>query len=188
MTNTTLKAEQQPATLTPNIFLVAGMILAAAAFRLVPHPPNFTPICAMALFGGAALANRKLAFFVPLLAMFLSDLVIGFDPSRVWVYGSIVLVTLLGRALQTRRRNPAAVVAGSLAGSTLFFIVTNFGVWATAWGYTHTASELVRCYVSAIPFFDKTLLGDLLFSGALFGGLAWFEARQTASVAASVNS
>ena len=188
MTNVTTAPESRTATLKPNFILVAGMILAAAAFRLIPHPPNFTPICAMALFGGAALANRKLAFFVPLLAMFLSDLFIEFDPSRVWVYGSIVLVTLLGRALQTRRRNPAAVVAGSLVGSTLFFIVTNFGVWAMSGWYELTASELVRCYVSAIPFFDKTLLGDLLFSGALFGGLALLEARQSSAVTATVNS
>lgn len=187
MTTPIQQNERPQSPVTPNMFLVAGMILAAALFRLLPHPPNFTPIGALALFGGAALANRRLALLFPLMAMFLSDLFIGFDKSRLWVYGSIVLITLLGRSLQNRRR-PASIAAGSLGASVLFFVVTNFGVWLTSGWYTHTVSEFVRCYAMAVPFFGNMLFGDLVFSGALFGGLAFLESRVLSPAAASLES
>lgn len=180
-------------TATSNLWLIGGMILAAALFRALPspeyRPPNLAPIGAMALFGGAAIADRRLALGIPLLAMLISDLFIEFDASRLWVYGAIALIALLGRALQNHRRQPMAVIGGSLAASLLFFVVTNFGVWLMSGWYSHTFSELVRCYTLAIPFFRYTVAGDLLFSGLLFGGLAWQESRAIATAAsASVES
>jgi hypothetical protein len=175
-----------------NMWLIGGMILAAALFRALPspefRPPNVAPIGAMALFGGAAILDRRLAFAIPLAAMLISDLFIEFDASRLWVYGSIVLITLLGRALQNHRRQPLAVIGGSLAASLLFFVVTNFGVWLMSGWYTHTFGELVRCYALAIPFFHYTVAGDLLFSGALFGGLAWLETREATAAPVTVDS
>lgn len=173
-----------------NLWLIAGMILAAALFRTLPspeyRPPNLAPIGAMALFGGAAIADRRLAFLVPLLAMLISDLFIEFDTSRLWVYGAIALITLLGRTLQNHRRQPAYVLFGSLGASLLFFTVTNFGVWWTSGMYGHTFSELIRCYVMAIPFFRNTLAGDVIFSTILFGALAWLESRETVPATASI--
>lgn len=175
-----------------NLWLIGGMILAAALFRILPspeyRPPNLAPIGALALFGGAAILDRRLAFSIPLAAMLISDLFIEFDASRLWVYGALALITLLGRALQNHRRQPLAVVGGSLAASLLFFVVTNFGVWLMSGWYTHTFTELVRCYTLALPFFHYTVAGDLLFSGLLFGGLAWVESREATAATAGLDS
>lgn len=165
-------------------FLVlVSMILAAAVSRLIPHPPNFSPIAAMALFGGACFANKRMAFLVPLAAMFLSDFAIGLlrgDPSFGMhalipvVYGSFALIVCLGLWLRGRRKAvPIAVAA--LASSVLFFVLTNFGVWALGSWYAKSWDGLVACYVAAIPFFHNTLLGDGVYATALFGGLALAE-------------
>jgi hypothetical protein len=164
-------------------FLVlVGMILAAAS-RLIPHPPNFAPIGAMALFGGACFAHRRAAFVVPLAAMFLSDLAIGLLSGNLSlglhrlipvVYGSFGLIVCLGFWLRTRR-TVVPIAGATLAGSVLFFVLTNFGVWALGSLYPNTWEGLVACYVAAIPFFHNTLLGDAVYSTALFGGLALAE-------------
>lgn len=162
----------------------AGLVLAAAASRLVPHPPNFGPMVAMALFGGACFRDRRAAFAVPLSAMFLSDLAIGLlssDPSQGLhrlipvVYGSIALVVGLGLRLRSRR-TPVMIAAATLASSILFFVLTNFGVWALGPGYPRTWEGLIACYAAAIPFFHNALLGDGFYSFILFGGLALAEA------------
>jgi hypothetical protein len=148
------------------------MIVLAALARLVPHPPNFTPIGAMALFGGARFADRRLGFVVPLAALFLSDVVIGFHVLMPVVYGSFAFNVLLGRWLRTRR-TVVTTAAATLAGSVQFFIVTNFACWVGF--YPHTVEGLVACYVAAIPFFQNTLGGDALFVCVLFGGLTVAE-------------
>ncbi len=164
-------------------FVLDGMILAAAASRLIPHPPNFAPIGAMALFGGACFADRRVAFAVPLAAMSLSDLVIGLLSGDLFlglhrlipvVYGSFTLSVCLGFWLRTRR-TVMPIAGATLAGSVLFFVVTNFSVWALGSSYPKTWEGLVACYVAAIPFFHNTLLGDAVYSAALFGGLALAE-------------
>jgi hypothetical protein len=165
-------------------FLVlVGMILGAAASRLIPHPPNFAPIGAMALFGGACFASKRMAFLVPLAAMLLSDLAIGllsgdlsFGLHRLIpvVYGSFALIVCLGFWLR-RHRNALPIAGTALAGSVLFFVLTNFGVWALGSWYPKTCDGLVACYVAAIPFFQNTLLGDAVYSTVLFGGLALAE-------------
>ncbi len=163
--------------------VLMGMILAAAGSRLIPHPPNFAPIGAMALFGGACFASRRVAFLVPLLAMFVSDLVIGFLSGDLSlglhrlipvVYGSFALIVCLGFWLRPRRK-VVPIAGAALASSLLFFGLTNFGVWALGSWYPKTWAGLVACYVAAIPYFRNTLLGDAVYTTVLFGGLALVE-------------
>lgn len=151
-------------------------ILIAAALRLAPHPPNFTPIGAMALFGGAYFGRRALAFAAPLGALLLSDTVLGFHSGMPYVYGSVALIVLIGWAM-AKRITLLSVAAASVAASVLFFLITNFGTWATGELYPPTLSGLAACYVAAIPFFQNTLAGDLFFSALLFGGFALLEQR-----------
>ena len=159
---------------------LAGIMLAAMAARLLPHPPNFTPIEAVALFGGAYVADRRLAFLLPLLALLLSDLVLGFVVygyglvygGMAFVYASVALITALGR-WQLRRRASLYRSAGcALVAASLFFVVTNFGVWLTSGLYPHNASGLLACYVAGLPFFHYALAGTLGYTAVLFGGLA----------------
>jgi len=151
-------------------------IFVAAALRLVPHPPNFTPIGAMALFGGAYFGRRVLAFAAPLGALLLSDAAIGFHSGMPYVYGSVALIVLIGWVV-AKRMAPLTIAAAALASSVLFFAVTNFGTWATGELYPPSLAGLAACYVAAIPFFQNTLAGDLLYSALLFGGFALLERR-----------
>src|SRR6266571_5042638 len=161
-----------------NVRFVAlgGIVLAAAAMRLLPHPPNVAPIAAIALFGGAHFASKRAALAVPLLAMWLSDVFLGFGVDRVlpFVYGSFALIVVLGRLIRDRR-SPLAVGGAALTGSVLFFVITNFGAWLSGDLYPRTAEGLVACYVAAIPFFQNTLAGDLFYTAVLFGGFALLE-------------
>ena len=151
------------------ILALLSAILFAAALRLVPHPPNFTPIGAMALFSGAYLGRRALAFVAPLAAMLLSDAFLGFY-SGMWVnYLAVALVALLG-AIALQKRTPVRIGLAAVGGSVLFFLVSNFGTWALSGMYPHTAAGLAACYVAAIPFFQNTLAGDLFYATLLFGG------------------
>ncbi|MBS0193002.1 MAG: hypothetical protein JSR34_02020 [Proteobacteria bacterium] len=169
--------------------VLAGMILLAALSRLLPHPPNFSPIEAVALFGGAYFVNRAWAVVVPLLAMLLSDVLLGFANGGIYmsyfldahfaaIYASIVLCTLLGFALRGRANGPR-VLGTSLAGSVLFFALTNFATWLTADPRMGDACSrgLAACYVDGLPFFQWTALGTLFYAGVLFGGFALLRSR-----------
>jgi len=160
------------------------IVLAAAASRLIPHPPNFTPIAAIALFGGATFSDKRLAFLVPLLAMALSDIVIGgFSIVTPFVYTSFSAIVCIGLLLRASK-DPIRIGGASVAGALLFFVVTNFAVWLVAGYYPKTLAGLEACFVAAIPFFRNTLLSDLLYTGLLFG--LWFLAeRRWPSLAAS---
>lgn len=153
---------------------LCAAILIAALLRLVPHPPNFTPIGAMALFGGAYFGRHALAFVAPLGSLLVSDAILGFHSGMPFVYASVGLIVLIGWAVRSRR-TPIGIAAGAVASSILFFAVTNFGVWLSSGMYPPTASGLAACYVAAIPFFQNTLAGDLIFSALLFGGFALLE-------------
>jgi len=152
---------------------LVGMTLTAAATRLLPHPPNFTPIAAMALFGGAYFASPLAGFAVPLSAMLLSDLLLGFGPHPVmpFVYSSFAFTVCLGRWLRARR-SPLAVGAAAVSGSLVFFVATNLGVWLVGNLYPLTLDGLVTCYIAAIPCFRNTLAGDAFYTVVLFGGFA----------------
>ncbi len=151
------------------------LAIAAAAFlRLVPHPPNFGPVGALALFSGAMLGRRWLAFAAPLGAVLLSDLVLGFYPELLFVYASVVAIVLIGWAV-AKRKTVLTIAAGAIASSVLFFAVTNFGVWLMMDYYPRTLAGLAACYAGAIPFFQNTLTSDLFYAGLLFGGFALAE-------------
>ena len=158
----------------PRFVVLALIILVAAASRLIPHPPNVASITAVALFGGACLTDKRLALVVPLAALLLSDLILGFYSHMEIVYGSFLLVVCLGFSLQ-RNRSALRIAGAALASSVLFFVVTNFGVWAFESLYPKTAAGLLTCYVAAIPFFQNTLVGDALYTAVLFGGFALAE-------------
>jgi hypothetical protein len=155
---------------------LTGLILLAAASRLVPHPYNFAPITAIALFGGAHFADKRLAFLVPLIAMFLSDLVLGFHTQMAAVYLSFFLIVGIGLWVQ-RHRSVGRIAGAMFMSSVLFFILTNFGVWLLDALYPKTAAGLAACYVAALPFFQNTLLGDAVYTLLLFGGFALAEKR-----------
>ena len=144
-------------------------IVVAAALRLVPHPPNFTPIGAMALFSGAYLGRRALAFAAPLGALLLSDLVLGFYHGQATVYFSVALIVMLGMIALTRV-TPLRVAGAAILSSVLFFVITNFGMWLFSGFYPRTMVGLEACYVAAIPFFQNTVAGDLFYATLLFGG------------------
>ena len=158
---------------TPRFLFVATAIIVAAASRLFPHIPNFTPIGAMALFGGVYFSDKRVAFIIPLITMIVSDLALelisgwAFHNTIIYVYTSFILTTIIG--LQVKRNtNPQTILAGSVASSLLFFIITNFGVWASS-GFPMGITGLSTTYVMGIPFFGPTLLGDLFFNAILFG-------------------
>jgi hypothetical protein len=151
------------------LIALLSAIAAAAALRLVPHPPNFSPIDAMALFGGAYLGRRALAFVAPLGALLLSDAILGFYSGMEFQYLSVALIVLVGWVALSRV-SPLRLAAAAVASSILFFAITNFGTWLTSGMYPHTLTGLGACYVAAIPFFQNTVAGDLFYTVLLFGG------------------
>ena len=179
-----------------NWIVIAGLVLAAALSRLVPHPFNFSPVAGMALFAGATMGKKSWAFIVPLGALFLSDLcfqlftsVPGFYGwSQLVNYGAFALIVGVG-IVALRKISVRNVLLSSLGASILFFLVSNFGVWLVAGGvapYTHDGAGLLNTYLLGIPFFGNTILGDMVTSGVLFGAyyliqqLAGVRSRQTA--------
>ncbi len=147
---------------------ITTIILAAVFSRLLPHPPNFTPIAAIALFGGSYFTNRNLAFAVPLAAMFISDLIIGLHSLLFVVYISFAAIVLMGFKLRGKR-SPLRIGLAAVSSSVIFFITTNFGVWFLGSFYPKTIDGLLACYIAAIPFFQNNLMGDLFYSTVLFG-------------------
>ena len=165
------------------LMVLTGLVVLAAIARLVPHPPNVTPVAAMALFGGAYLANRRVAFVLPIAAMLLSDLVLGYFLygrtllfSQPVVYACILATVTIGTLVKDRR-SPLQVGSATLVSSILFYVVTNFAVWAGSHLYPHTGAGLAYCYLVAIPFFRNSLIGDMAFTALLFGGFALLEMR-----------
>lgn len=166
--------------------VLSAMVLAAVASRLLPHPVNVAPVTALALFG-AVNFSRGQAFLVPLAAMFLSDLVLGFHSTIGWVYGSFALIVCVGFWMKNHH-GVLPLLASSLAGSVLFFVVTNFGVWMSDGMYPRTLEGLAACYVAAIPFFRNTVLGDLGYVGVLFGVFELLQRRIPALRASAVRA
>jgi hypothetical protein len=170
----------------PRTAVLGGAILLAALSRCLPHPWGFAPMTAMALFSGSTLANRRFALATPLVALLVSDLAIGvkywlgWTPhwglySGMWVtYSATLLVTAIGLLLR-QRRNVVTIAAGTLSGSIVFFAITNFAFVPGYDLYPHTWQGLVECYTLAIPFFEKSLMGDVFYATILFGGYALLE-------------
>ncbi|MBN2820872.1 MAG: hypothetical protein JXP36_18005 [Bacteroidales bacterium] len=162
-------------------------VLFAAFSRLIPHPPNFAPIGAMALFGAAYFSKKHIALIIPVLSMWLSDIVINntiyakyfdgftfFYQGFYWTYLAFVLIGLVGFLL-LKRTKPHNILIASLSASILFFIISNFGVWTSGTMYTKDFRGLLTCYTVAIPFFKNSLMGDLVYCGILFGSFEFAQ-------------
>ena len=160
----------QPSDLTIRIVLATTLILLAVLSRMVPHPANFAPIAAIAIFGGAILP-RKWALSLPLIAMIASDLIIGLHPLIFFTWGSFAIIALTSHTF-IKKIEPLTIVTASLSASVFFYLITNFGVWIEGRLYPLTLSGLGQSYYNAIPFFRNTVLGDLVFSVILFGAYA----------------
>jgi hypothetical protein len=158
------------------ILFIIALIAVAASFRILPHPPNMTPTGAIALFAGAYISDRRWAFAIPVIALLLGDLILGGYslPIMTAVYGSFLAAVAIGMSLR-RRRTPGPIAAATVAGSTLFFLVTNFAVWMFGTTYARSLDGLVACYTAALPFFGRTLAGDGLYVAAIFGLMALAE-------------
>lgn len=162
-----------------NLIAISLMILAVAMVRFIAIPwPNFAPIGAMALFGAACMRYKLLGFVVPLAALFVTDLFIGFHNTMPFVYGGFILVGLIGLLIRGRIKTGSLVLAG-LASSIIFFLVSNFGVWAIS-PMPKNLGTLMLTYQMGLPFFHYTLLGDFVFISALFG--AWYLLKQRVSM------
>ncbi len=148
------------------VFLI-GLVVMAVLTRFLPVPPNFSPIIALALFSGVYFANKKFAFAVPMAAMLISDIFLGFHYDMFAVYASFALMVLLGTTL--KKATVANVALSSIGGAVLFFVVTNFSVWITSGMYAHSFSGLMLCYEAAVPFFRNTVASALLYSAVMFG-------------------
>lgn len=150
------------------INLAIFFVLAGSILRFLPHPDNFTPVTALALFSGAFL-SRRLSVAVPLLTMMITDFFIGFHSVILFTWGSLVLTVFLGRWVSDGASEWRRIAPASLSGSLLFFVVTNFGHFVMTHSYPHTWQGLWMCYTLAIPFFRNALLGDLFYTTLLFG-------------------
>lgn len=169
-----MKMSDEKLPIAAKTVLATGMILLAAAVRVAPHPWNFTPIGAMALFSGALLRNRWTRFAVPLVALFAGDIFVGFHKLMPAVYASFLVSVTIGIWI-SERRTITRIGTATLLGALQFFLVTNFAVWLVLGTYPRTLAGLGACYLAAIPFFWNTLAGDALYVVLLFGGFALAE-------------
>ena len=159
---------------------VISLILFASFTRIIPHMPNFTPIGAMALFGGAYLKNKNHAFLIPIISLWISDIIINnfilsyyndftwFYPGFLWQYGSFFIMILIGFFF-LKKISFKNVFITSLCSSLLFFVITNFGVWISGSMYPLSLDGLLICFLAALPFYKGTLLGFIFYSSFLFG-------------------
>ncbi len=169
--------------------VLCTLLLLAVASRLIPHPANFAPMGAMALFGSAYFNRKYLALLLPILATWLSDLFINnviyaqyypnftwFYEGFYWQYGTYVLIGLIGLVI-FKKVNPKRILTGGLVSTLLFFLITNFGCWIGSTTYPQNFAGLMECYVMGIPFLKGTLLSDLFYCGVLFGSFEFIKIK-----------
>ena len=157
------------------VVLIILIIFLVSLTRIFPLPPNFTPILALAIFGGAYLPNRITAISLPIISMFISDLIIGFHSQIFTVYATIILLSILGHLMKTKNFKNFAITG--FTGSLIFFIITNFSVWLGGSLYPLTIDGIIQCYIMAIPFFHNTLISTILFLTILFFGYTFAEKK-----------
>jgi hypothetical protein len=154
--------------------VILAIIFVAAIVRIAPHPWNFTPIGAMALFSGATLPKRWMKFTLPLAALFAGDIFIGFHTLMPVVYASFLVSVLIGTWIE-KRRSMRRIAGATLLGAIQFYLVTNFAVWIAMSTYPKTVAGLGACYAAGIPFFWNSFAGDAVYAALLFGGFALAE-------------
>ncbi len=150
------------------------LIFVVVVSRLVPHPPNFTPVLSIALFAGAMFPNKWKAFLIPVAGLILSNFLLGFYTVAWVVVGLMVVITAMGLLMKTRKSAPWWI-GFSLGSSVFFFVLSNFFVWLTSGYYPMTPAGLLTSYELAIPFFQNTVMSTLLYSLVLFEGVRFLE-------------
>jgi hypothetical protein len=178
---------------TPLVLSAALLIVFAAFTRLFPHPPNFTALGAMAVFGGSVIKEKKLAFLFPLAALLLSDICLqlftstkGFyGTTQFFVYGAFIITTFISTFI--RKTSVVNIAFAAVWSALIFFVVSNFGVWISSTTYAHNFTGLLACYAAAIPFYKNeffgnfilnSIMGNLLFSALLFTGYFVYARRR----------
>ena len=139
--------------------IVLLIVIFGVICRLIPHPPNFSPVTAIALFGGLNFSDKRIAFSIPLIVLFLSDLILGISVINLFVYTGFLTIVFLGTKIKSIK------FGNIILSSFIFFLISNFGVWII--GYPKNIEGLILCYTMAIPFFGYSIAGDLFF-GYLF--------------------
>ncbi len=172
------------------IIIAITFVLIGVGLRLLPHPPNFAPIAAIALFGGVYL-SRKTAFVLPMAAIVISDMFLGgyYEIGlMISVYGCFLLMVALGIYLK-KHKKWYTIGGSAILSGIIFFVVTNFAVWVFTPWYAKTLSGIVQCYIMAIPFFKNTLLGNLFYVTAFFGAYEIAEAwiKKSFRIVAKIN-
>ena len=164
-----------------NLLLIVLFVAIIFLGRILPHPYNFTPLIAVTLLSSYSISNKFLAIIIPIVGFWLSDLFMNnhiyagyfadftvFNSGMIWTYGAIVLVALMGSSI-LNKITTGKVVLASLSGSTIFYLISNFGVWAFSPMYAKTFAGVVQCYSLALPFYGTSLMGDLVYCALLFG-------------------
>jgi len=164
------------------LIAVVSIILLAVVARLVPHPPNFAPIGGLALFSGSHF-KKKIALLIPLAAMLISDVFLGFHNTMIYVYASFFLAVLIGRLIKNNRWRSLALA--SLTSSVLFFLITNFGVWLSYSMYPKTLAGLFQSYLMGLPFFRNTILSDFFYTFSFFYGYQFLSNLSLAHIRGS---
>jgi len=170
--------------------LIISLVGLAALSRIIPHPANFTPLIAIAMFGAAYLGRKVWMFIIPFLAYWFSDIVLNntiyagyfegftiFHSGLIYTFIGLALIVLVSYPL-LKKVNWKRILGTGLIGSIIFFLVSNFAVWLSGTMYPINFQGLMACYVAAIPFFLNTLLGTLVYGGIMFGIYEWMNSKE----------
>lgn len=150
-----------------SVYFGLGLIILLALSRLIPHPPNFTPILGMAVFSGAIINRKIVAYLVPLTAMLLSDLYLGFHSGMPIIYFTLAICVLIGTFIESRVTILNSIL-GITAGVLIFYLITNFTVWYGSGMYENSFSGLITCYVMGLPFLQNTFISSLIYGMGAF--------------------
>lgn len=150
-----------------NSLLILALITVIVASRLTPHPANFVPLTGLILLTSKYFST-KISLAITILSMFISDYLLGFHDTMLWVYSSLVVIALSSSLLK-RYLNFSSVWLYAFFSALIFYLVTNFGVWYSTDMYSKTLDGLINCYIMALPFFRNSLTGDLFYSFVVFG-------------------
>jgi hypothetical protein len=143
--------------------LLTSLLLLIMLTRIIPHPPNVTPIGAIALLGGIYFSNKMLSYIIPLIILFISDIFLGFYGSTmIFTYLGFISITFIGNLIKNNK-SINTILIGTLLSALSFFIISNFGCWLTGSLYTKDLNGLINCFMAAIPFFRNSLLGNLFY-------------------------
>ena len=150
-----------------SVYFGLGLIILLALSRLIPHPPNFTPILGMAVFSGAIINRKIVAYLVPLAAMFISDLYLGLHSGMPIIYFTLAICVLIGTFIESRVTILNSIL-GITAGVLIFYLITNFTVWYGSGMYENSFSGLITCYVMGLPFLQNTFISSLIYGMGAF--------------------